>query len=57
MSDFKLHMYFGIAVFQSLEMDSFRGELNSFLISSLSLAWTNTLAYYGVHTLRFRNVF
>ncbi len=31
--------------------------MTTFEVSLHLLAWTNTLAYYGVHTLRNRNVF
>ncbi len=33
------------------------GKMTTFVVSWHLLAWTNTLAYYRVHTLRTRNVF
>jgi hypothetical protein len=40
------------------EIDKFRRKLESFLLSvTNTLAWTNTLAYHGICTLRVRNVF
>ncbi len=39
-------------------MDTFHCKLVPFLLSVTdTLAWTNTLAYYGIHRLRIRNAF
>jgi hypothetical protein len=38
------------------KIDRFRGKLVLFLLS-LSVAWTNTIAYQGICTLRIRNIF
>ena len=39
------------------EMDRYQSKLVTFVLDKYTLAWTNTLAYYGVRRLRIHNVF